>query len=466
MAKVTKDAKGAGGELRIPRQARGQGVRECLDHVGPENLMPALFTITGTTSALASEVTVEIHNRVHPLNQIVVNIGDAASKKSQMDEIFNELAFELVEEKWRIVEEEKKWRMEAKRDRNAKKQKDKPRFPLRVQTLNTTVANLAERLEDIDGKRAISFTPEIDIPLTKWGRNGTNEFSTMLRLAYDGSTYEREAKSLEAANVHIRSLQWTVIMCGQPESLYKLMSDLTNGLLSRTAIAKMHDNTYDFYKVDLPFTDDEKRRIHEVAHLIGLMRGTMVLPLLEEKSIKWSDNLCKHASKDGNDVLARCRLRDNVIAYRMTVCLMLFKVAERLINEHGYEGAEKALVENPDITAELIVDEQTPAMLKVYQNIADYIVDMEMLFFGDKIKAKYEDKNCRVLGDERKYRTNNDTIYECLPTVVSKDQLAQQCKMNTGEDPAESKVRSMLRNWRNQGLIKENGGMYQKKKHS
>ena len=100
----------------------------------------------------------------------------------------------------------------------------------------------------------------------------------------------------------------------------------------------MHDNTYDFYKVDLPFTDDEKRRIHEVAHLIGLMRGKMVLPVLEEKSIKWSDNLCKHASKDGNDVLARCRLRDNVIAYRMTVCLMLFKVAERLINEHGYEG--------------------------------------------------------------------------------------------------------------------------------
>ena len=58
-----------------------------------------------------------------------------------MDEIFAELAYELLEEKWRIVEEEKKWRQEAKRERNAKKQKDKPRFPLRVQTLNTTVAN-------------------------------------------------------------------------------------------------------------------------------------------------------------------------------------------------------------------------------------------------------------------------------------------------------------------------------------
>ena len=78
-------------------------------------------------------------------------------------------------EKWRVVEEEKKWRTEAKRDRNAKKQKDKPQFPLRVQTLNTTVANLAERLEDMQGKRTISFTPEIDIALAKWGCTGTND---------------------------------------------------------------------------------------------------------------------------------------------------------------------------------------------------------------------------------------------------------------------------------------------------
>lgn len=463
MAKVKNDAKWPDGVVRIPRLARGQGVRECLDHVGPQNEMPALFTVTGTTSGVATDVNVLIHNRVQPLNQIVANIGEAASKKSQMDEIFNEIGFELIEDKWRIVEEEKKWRMEAKRDRNAKKQKDKPRFPLRVQTLNTTVANLAERLEDVDGKRAISFTPEIDIPLTKWGKTGTNEFSTMLRLSYDGSTYEREAKSLEAANVHIRSLQWTVIMCGQPESLYKLMSNTTNGLLSRTAIAKMHDNTYDMYTDDRPFSDEEKEKIHEVAHLIGMMKGTMVLPLLEARSIKWANNICLQAAKDGNDVLARCRLRDHVTAYRMTVCLMLFKVAERLIKENGYEGAEKVLAENPDITAKLIVDEQTPAMLKAYDNIADYILDMDMLYFGDKLKANYEDKNYRVT-EERKYRTKNDTIYECLPQVFSKEQLIQQCKMNNGEDPTIERVRSMLKNWKKQGLIKDDGAMYQKKR--
>lgn len=252
-------------------------------------------------------------------------------------------------------------------------------------------------------------------------------------------------------------------MCGQPESLYKLMSNMTNGLLSRAAIAKMHDNTYDLFSCDRPFTDDEKRRIHDVAHLLGLMKGTMVVPRLEARSIKWANNVCMTAAKDGNDVMARCRLRDHVTAYRMTVCLMLFKVAERLIKEQGYEGAQKVLVENPDITARMIVDEQTPTMLKVYDNIADYILDMDMLYFGDKLKANYEDKNCRVICEERTYRTANDTVYECLPAIFTREQLAQQCKMNNGEEPTETKVQSMLRNWKRQGLIRKSENSYYKK---
>ncbi|MGM9698015.1 MAG: DUF3987 domain-containing protein [Prevotella sp.] len=462
MDNIQNEKKGQVGVARIPRQARAQGVRECLAHVGEMNEMPALFTAMGTVGVVATDVTVEIHNKVQPLNQIISIVGDAGTKKSCMDDIFNEVGFELVEEKWRIIDEERKWRQEAKRDRNAKKQKNKPRFPVRVQTLNTTVANLAERLEDVDGKRAISFTPEIDIALTKWGRTGTNEFSTMLRLAYDGACYEREAKSLEAANVHIKSLQWSVIMCGQPESLYKLMSNTTNGLLSRAAIAKMHDNTYDLYTVDKPFTEEEKRRIHEAVHLIGLMKGTMVLPKLEAKSIKWADSICLLAAKDGNDVLARCRLRDHVTAYRMTACLMLFKVAERLIKEHGYEGAQKVLSENPDITSKLIVEEETPSMLKAYEIIADYILDMDMLFFGEKLKMNYEDENCRVVSEERNYRTANDTIFECLPMVFTRDQLVQQCKMNKGKEPTKQKVASMLFNWKQKKLIDKRENSYLK----
>ena len=102
-------------------------------------------------------------------------------------------------------------------------------------------------------------------------------------------------------------------------------------------------------------------------------------------------------------------------------------------------------------------------MLKAYDNIADYILEMDMLFFSKILKASYEDKNCHVLGEERCYRTGNDTIYECLPQVFSKEQLEQQCKMNNGEEPTESKVSSMLRNWKRQGLIVPHGNGFKKK---
>ena len=404
-----------------------------------------------------------IHKRAQPLSQIVLIIGDAGSKKSTMDEVYNEWAYELILEKWKIVQEEKAWRIEAKRDRNAKKQKDKPTFPMRIQTLNVTPAMLAERLEEAQGKHSLSFTPEIDTVLTKWGRNGVNEFSTMLRLSYDGSSYEREAKSLDAANVHIRSLLWNCILCGQPKSLYKLMTDMTNGLLSRAAIAKMHDNTYDMFDMDSPFTEQEKDKIHQVAHLLGLMQGTINLPRLEARSIKWANNICTLAAKDGNDVLARCRMRDHVTAYRMTVCLMLCKVAERLIKEHGYEGAEKALLDDPNLTANAIAKEETKAMMDTYDIIANYILDMDMLFFGEKLKSDYDNKDCRVMYEGRTYRTANDTIYECLPGTFSREQLVQQCKMNNGEEPTETKVQSMLRNWKRQGLIRKSENSFIKK---
>ena len=452
-----------GGAKRIPRQARALGVRESLEHVGEKNEMPGLFTLTSTVGALATNVRVMIHKRAQPLSQIVLIIGDAGSKKSTMDEVYNEWAYELILEKWKIVQEEKAWRIEAKRDRNAKKQKDKPTFPMRIQTLNVTPAMLAERLEEAQGKHSLSFTPEIDTVLTKWGRNGVNEFSTMLRLSYDGSSYEREAKSLDAANVHIRSLLWNCILCGQPKSLYKLMTDMTNGLLSRAAIAKMHDNTYDMFDMDSPFTEQEKDKIHQVAHLLGLMQGTINLPRLEARSIKWANNICTLAAKDGNDVLARCRMRDHVTAYRMTVCLMLCKVAERLIKEHGYEGAEEALLEDPNLTANAIANEETKAMMDTYDIIANYILDMDMLFFGEKLKSDYDNKDCRVMYEGRTYRTANDTIYECLPGTFSREQLVQQCKMNNGEEPTETKVQSMLRNWKRQGLIRKSENSFIKK---
>ena len=85
-----------------------------------------------------------------------------------------------------------------------------------------------------------------------------------------------------------------------------------------------------------------------------------------------------------------------------------------------------------------------------------------MLFFGEKLKMNYEDENCRVVSEERNYHTANDTIFECLPMVFTRDQLEQQCKMNNGKEPTKQKVASMLFNWKQKKLIEKRENSYLK----
>ena len=98
--------------------------------------------------------------------------------------------------------------------KNKKDQPEDPKYPVRCLTLNTTVANLADRLANTGGKHAFSFTPEADTVSQKW-RTAMSDFSVMLRQAYDGTPYDREAKSAEAVNVHITTFHssfsmWTL----------------------------------------------------------------------------------------------------------------------------------------------------------------------------------------------------------------------------------------------------------------
>ena len=110
-------------------------------------------------------------------------------------------------------------------------------------TLNNTVANLAERLANTEGKHAFSFTPEADTVAQKW-KSTMSDFSVMLRQSYDGTKYEREARSADAVNVHIDKLLWNVTMCGTPDALYRVVNNYTDGFQSRIAVARTPDNTF------------------------------------------------------------------------------------------------------------------------------------------------------------------------------------------------------------------------------
>ena len=308
------------------------------------------------------------------------------------------------------------------------------------------MANLAERLANTEGKHAFSFTPEADTVAQKW-KSAMSDFSVMLRQAYDGTSYEREARSAEAVNVHIERLLWNVVMCGTPDALY--------GFQSRIVVARTPDNTFTPLTENLyVLKDRQKERIIQIAHLLPLMNGEVELPKLEEKGREWLELIRLETMKNDDKVKARQRFRICPTTMRMMTCLMLCKVAEILIHKHGLNGAEKKLKEHPNLWKEMIVRTQTPAMLSVFDTLADYQLENALYFFRQRIEDAFSSKNYNGQASlERSKRGKNDSIFERLDTNFTFEQALQQSIAVKGANVTRETARQMLKNWRKQGLV-------------
>ncbi|MBR4709114.1 MAG: DUF3987 domain-containing protein, partial [Bacteroidaceae bacterium] len=435
---------------RLPRMP--QGIRESIKAVGPALSMPVLTAICPAIGALATGVKLDVHGQKKGLNLIAYIAGDFASGKGSIDPVVDAWMSEVKATDNMYLQQEDEWRAKKRAAKNKKEQPEEPKLPVRCLPLNNTVANLAERLANTDGKHAFSFTPEADTVAQKW-KSAMSDFSVMLRQSYDGSRYDREAKSADAVNVHIDHLLWNVTMCGTPDALYRVVSNYTDGFQSRLAVARTPDNTFAALdETPCIITDAQVERIQQVAHLLPLMTGEVVLPKLEEKGREWVENVRLETIKSDDRVRARQRFRVCVTAQRMTCCLMLCKVAELLIQKHGYNGAEKQLKASPDLWKKMLLDVQTPRMLETYDTIADYLLETALWFFRDRIENAFASRDYAVDSDRRRMG-KNDSIYERLDAEFSFDGALQHSVAVKGSSVSRNSVRQMLKNWKNQGLI-------------
>ena len=332
---------------RLPRMP--QGVRESIEAVGPSLSMPVVTAICPAIGMLATGVQLDVHGQKKGLNLISYIAGDFASGKGQIDPVIDAWLGEVRALDMMYQQQEEDWRRKKRAAKNKKEQPEEPKLPVRCLPLNNTVANLAERLANTEGKHAFSFTPEADTVAQKW-KSSMSDFSVMLRQSYDGSKYDREARSADAVNVHIEHLLWNVCMCGTPDALYRVVSNYTDGFQSRIAVARTPDNTFAKLE-DKPYvlTNRQQERIQQIAHLLPLMQGMVELPKLEAKGREWVENERLGTMKNDDKVRARQRFRICVTAQRMTCCLMLCRVAEQLIQKHGLSGAEKLLKQKPNL---------------------------------------------------------------------------------------------------------------------
>ena len=431
-----------------------QGIKDSVDAVGPALAMPVISAICPVIGMLATGVKVSVHGKMNSLNLISYIAGDFASGKGSIDPIINTWTKELKDMDKMYLQTEEDWRVKKRAAKNKKEQPEEPKLPIRCLTLNNTVANLAERLANTEGKHAFSFTPEADTVAQKW-KSAMSDFSVMLRQAYDGTSYEREARSAEAVNVHIERLLWNVVMCGTPDALYRVVSNYTDGFQSRIIVARTPDNTFTPLTENLyVLKDRQKERIIQIAHLLPLMNGEVELPKLEERGREWLELIRLETMKNDDKVKARQRFRICPTTMRMMTCLMLCKVAEILIQKHGLNGAEKKLKEHPNLWKEMIVRTQTPAMLSVFDTLADYQLENALYFFRQRIEDAFSSKNYNGQASlERSKRGKNDSIFERLDTNFTFEQALQQSIAVKGANVTRETARQMLKNWRKQGLV-------------
>ena len=440
------------------------GVKDSVDAVGPHLALPVITAICPAIGMLATGVKVDVHGKMNSLNLISYISGDFASGKGSIDPVIDAWTSEVKQMDKMYQQQEDEWRARKRAAKNKKDQPEEPKLPVRCLTLNNTVANLAERLANTEGKHAFSFTPEADTVAQKW-RSAMSDFSVMLRQAYDGTSYEREARSADAVNVHIDRLLWNVVMCGTPDALYRVVTNYTDGFQSRIALARTPDNTFTPLTENLHvLTEKQRDRIGQIAHLLPLMQGEVVLPKLEAKGREWLEQVRLETMKNDDKVKARQRFRICPTTMRMMTCLMLCRVASLLIDKHGLSGAEKLLKTQPNLWKEMIVKLQQPSFLSAFDVLADYQIDNAMYFFRDRIEAAFTSKDyCGQINSERTKRGKNDSIFSRLDNTFSFEQALQHSIAVKGANTSRNSVHQMLKNWRRQGLIEAvQGNKYQK----
>ena len=435
---------------RLPKMP--QGVKDSVDAVGPQLAMPALVAVAPVIGMLATGVKLDVHGVKNTLNLIAYVAGDFASGKGSIDPLIEAWTHEVSAIERVYQQQMDEWRAKKLAAKNKKDQPEEPKLPIRLLTLNNTVANLAEMLARTDGRHAFSFTPEADTVAQKW-KASVNDFSVMLRQSYDGSRYDREARSAEAVNVHIDHLLWNVTMCGTPDALYRVVANYTDGFQSRIALARTPDNTFAPLE-EKPYilTERQAERIHQVAHLLPLMQGDVVLPKLEEKGRQWLERVRMESMMSDDKTKARQRFRICVTTQRITCCIMLCRVADQLIAQYGFSGAEKQLKLHPDLWAKMLKKVQTPQLLEVFNVVADYLMDCALYFFRERIENAFSSRDYVGTAD-RQRMGKNDSIFARLDFDFSFEAALQQSIAVKGANVSRNAVQQMLKNWRKQGLI-------------
>ena len=445
------------------------GLRESVAQAGPGLVFPAIFAVGTIAGFYATHVQLAVHGVYRGLSLQSFVVGESGSGKSCCTRIFKAWTAKTQTEIDAFYEKEQEWAKRAQAKLSGTREKA-PESNVRIIPLNNTSANVAERLEAIKGVHSISYLSEADVVFGKW-KSDMDTLSSMLRTAWDEDRYDREAKSAEAARCHIPKLLWNTLICGTPDALYRLVTNVTDGFMNRLCIARTPDNTFTAYEMgsEVGFRDHEKSVIGFIVECLSLMQGRFRSDDFEQWNLEWIETMRIEALKQGADkVLARMRMRTSTTSARQTMAsYVLLRTIEKMLNFYkSQEAVLEALRENAECWipfAHKCIDDDTR---QFYLTLTDYMVDNFLYYFGEELAEAYNDKKYNRTGSAANsmQRAKKESIFDMLGREFNADDILQLYMEHKHRSINRQSAHNMMHNWKRQGLIEESGarGYYRK----
>ena len=436
------------------------GLKESMA-VAPQGMqrvyLPALATVIG---ALATGVKVKYNGKQNHLSLLCFCVGEAGSGKGSLTSIVKAWTAIFRAADARNYEKEKAWKAEKRKAKNKQQQPEEPDMEYRMPTLNSTLPNFILRLQQANGKHAFAYACEADVVCSKW-RQEMLEFGNISRISWDNDDYHREAKSEEAVSVHLPALKLNWLLCGTPDALHRLITSPTDGLVSRLCLVSTPDNTFAELPQHKQLTLAQEERIAQVATLLSLMQGCIHPTRVEQRAQEWVEGIRQEAEQQQDRVLGRARMRVHENAVRITTCVMLCKAAEKLLKEHGFEGAKALLTANPTAWIPDAEKAQTPAVLDLVDDVADYLLDQQLRYFRARIEKKYASADYATAPCGRRPAAN-DAVYAALPQQFSFEEAVKVTTAVKAKAVSRNSVSCMLRRWSAAGKVVPQEGGYAK----
>ncbi len=447
------------------------GVRDALENVQPQMGMPLLTPQFPLIGGLATHVRLDIHNEgFKHLNLQAYLAGKAASNKQQLTEIYHLWTEELDKEDQVMRLEEEQYEALMRRKRNAKEQPEEKHFPLRLQASVTSITQILYRLKNVPGQHLISFTEESDVMAKRLGP-AWSDMSTLLRSAYDNSSYSQDFRSESSVRVWLDKVLWNVILCGTQDALYRMYRNYTDGSLTRVLIESTPDNTYSKLVIRKKRSEKSRKHIHQLIQLLPLMQGDLELPKLESRCQEWLERVRLESMKDDDRVRANQRMRIGVSVMRCITCLMLCDFGGWLIREievkktkpewaDGCNTAVEYLQKHPEATEYWIRRKfQKASLINLFDILADHYMDNVLYYFRGRIEKAYNSQQDTII-NTRSAKGKNDTYYDMLNMTFT---IQEAMQLRIEDDPDGTRTRSMIKNWTAQGLIRSvERGVYEK----